>query len=130
MNTSEHEIQNEIRVVVSQSQLATLFRANVGEAWTGEAAWQGDTLILKNPRRFTTGLPAGFHDLFGFKKVKITPDMVGKEIAIFAFIEVKKPGGRVRKEQKHIHAFLAEAGAIGGIAHSAAEAQAILKKER
>ena len=35
MKKSEHEIQNEIRIAVGKEQSATLFRANVGEAWTG-----------------------------------------------------------------------------------------------
>ena len=38
MNKSEHDIQNEIRVAIGAEQSATLFRANVGEAWTGTLA--------------------------------------------------------------------------------------------
>ena len=128
MKKTEHEIQNEIRVAVGAEQSATLFRANVGEAWTGTLAANNlNRVIIEDARRFRSGLPIGFPDLFGFRTLTITPDMVGKKVAAFAFIEVKKPGGRTSKAQEKMHAFLHRAGAIGGVARSAEEAVTLLR---
>ncbi len=51
---SEHVIQNEIQIALSKHQ-CTVFRANVGK------------IRLPDGRLFTTGLPNGFPDLFGFR---------------------------------------------------------------
>ena len=127
MNKSEHDIQNEIRIAVGAEQSATLFRANVGEAWTGTLAANNlNRVIIEDARRFRSGLPIGFPDLFGFRTVEITPDMVGKKLAVFAFIEVKKPRGRTSRAQEKMHAFLRDAGALGGVARSAEEALRLL----
>ena len=127
MNKSEHDIQNEIRIAVGGEQSATLFRANVGEAWTGTLAANNlNRVIIEDARRFRSGLPIGFPDLFGFRTVEITPDMVGKKLAVFAFIEVKKPRGRTSRAQEKMHAFLRDAGALGGVARSAEEALRLL----
>ena len=119
---TEHNIQNEIRLAVGKElPHVRLFRANVGKGWTGRVASKTfEELVLVDYRVFTTGLPKGTPDLIGFKTL---PD--GK--AQFAFIEVKKPGGRVRPEQEQMIKFLLERGAIGGIAHSAEEALEILR---
>lgn len=129
MKKSEHEIQNEIRVAVGKEQSAMLFRANVGKAWTGNKVVCCDNMItLSCARPFSTGLPIGFPDLFGFRTVEVTPEMVGRKLAVFAFLEVKKPGGRTSKAQEKMHAFLHEAGAVGGIARSAEEAVTLLQR--
>ena len=72
--------------------------------------------------------PIGFPDLFGFRTIEITPEMVGKKVAVFAFIEVKKPGGRTSKAQEKMHTFLRNAGAVGGVARSAKEAIGLLQQ--
>lgn len=119
---TEHEIQNEIRIAIGKElPNVRLFRANVGSGWTGRIAHRTrDELLLENYRAFATGLPKGTPDLIGFRTL---PDGVAQ----FAFIEVKKPGGRVRPEQEHMIRFLLDSGAVGGIAHSAAEAVEILR---
>ena len=127
MNKSEHDIQNEIRIAVGAEQSATLFRANVGEAWTGTLAANNlNRVIIEDARRFRSGLPIGFPDLFGFRTVEITPEMVGKKLAVFAFIEVKTKQGRTSRAQEKMHAFLRDAGALGGVACSAEEALRLL----
>ena len=102
--TKEHDLQNEIRLHVSREQLGTLFRANVGQGWAGKVQRMHltpntNTILLVNPRPFSTGLPVGFPDLFGFVPVTIMPDMVGQEIAVFAAVEVKQKTGRVSAAQ-------------------------------
>ena len=127
----EHEIQNQIRVHISQKQLATLFRANVGNAWTGNQVERrpDGSVVIRDARPFTTGLPMGFPDLFGIKPITITPEMVGKKIAAFVFVEVKQPKKKPTKAQVHMIEFLKAHGAIGGIAHSQEEAEMILLGE-
>ena len=127
MKKTEHEIQNEIRVAVGTTQVATLFRANVGKAWTGNKVVCCDNMItLSCARPFSTGLPIGFPDLFGFRTVEVTSEMVGKKLAVFAFLEVKTKQGRTSRAQEKMHAFLRDAGALGGVACSAEEALRLL----
>ena len=52
--------------------------------------------------------------------------MVGKKLAVFAFIEVKTKQGRTSRAQEKMHAFLRDAGALGGVARSAEEALRLL----
>ena len=91
---TEHTIQNEIRVALTENGY-TVFRANVGKVKTVDGRW------------FDTGLPKGHPDLYGFR-----PD--GK---IF-YIEVKNANGRVRPEQKQFIQTVKARGALAGIARS------------
>ena len=130
-NKTEHEIQNEIRLAVTKkSKATTLFRANVGKAWTGKKFVCCDGMVtLSEARAFSTGLPIGFPDLFGLQTVKITEDMVGKDVAVFVFLEVKRPGGRVMKAQERMTEHLHGLGARGGIVHSPEEALDVLEEK-
>ncbi len=96
--TEEHIIQNKIREALSP--YAVIFRANVGSGVTYDG------------RHFSTGLPKGFSDLFGFRKSD------GKAV----FIEVKTPMGRVSSEQKNFIKRMKESGAIAGVCRSPEEA--------
>lgn len=132
--TKEHDLQNEIRLHVAREHLGTLFRANVGQGWTGKVQRMHltpdtNTILLINPRPFSTGLPVGFPDLFGFVPVTITPDMVGRQVAVFAAVEVKQKTGRVSVKQRDMLAFLQRQGARAGIARSVDEAARILSGE-
>ncbi|MCS4487215.1 VRR-NUC domain-containing protein [Staphylococcus americanisciuri] len=100
---TEQDIQNLIRIAVSKENI--IFRANVGKVKTLDG------------RIFDTGLPKGFCDLFGFR-----PD--GQ---IF-FIEVKKPGGKVRKEQQHFIDVVKSKGALAGVAYSVDDALKIIEE--
>lgn len=132
--TKEHDLQNEIRLHVARGKLGTLFRANVGQGWAGKVQRMHltpdtNTILLVNPRPFSTGLPVGFPDLFGFVPVTITPDMVGQEIAVFAAVEVKQKTGRVSAKQRDMMAFLQKHGARAGVARSVDDAARILSGE-
>lgn len=80
---------------------AKLFRNNVGAFKDRRGQWI----------RF--GLCKGSSDLIGWRSVVITPEMVGKTVAVFASAEVKLPSTRVTKEQE---LFIEEVKAAGGIA--------------
>lgn len=101
----EHEIQNSIRN--ETADIAMLFRANVGQGFT------------KDGRFFSTGLPKGFSDLFGFRLSD------GRAV----FIEVKSPTGKVRPEQQNFIEQMRSNGALAGIARSVEEARRIILQE-
>lgn len=95
---TEQDIMNSIRLKLSEIGFA-VFRANVGKIKLSDGRW------------FDTGLPKGFSDLFAVKDGKIY------------FIEVKKPGGKIRPEQAtFIETMKNRYGCKAGIVHSVEEA--------
>ncbi len=113
---SEHRIQNDIRNALADD--GYFFRANVGQAWTGAKVSKlpGGRVLIEGARPFNTGLPAGFADVFGFVPVRVTPDMVGQTVAVFAAIECKSGNGRAQDNQRRFIAAVADAGGRAGFA--------------
>lgn len=111
---SERETQNEIRNALVDHGL--FFRANVGQAWTGDAQRlpNGDVLI-RNARPFQTGLPKGFSDIFGLTNA-----------GQFAAIECKSSAGRARPEQSLFIGAIQKNGGLAGIARSVEDALRII----
>ncbi|MGS6025621.1 VRR-NUC domain-containing protein [Limosilactobacillus fermentum] len=99
MTQPEHIIQNKIRLALSANQ-CTVFRINVGK------------VRLPDGRYFTTGVPEGHPDLYGYR---------WSDNQIF-YIEVKNERGRPRKDQVRFHEFLTKRGVIHGIARSPEDA--------
>lgn len=102
----EHEIQDEIRYMLALNG-HDVFRANVG--------------LLKSEdgkRAMSTGLPAGFPDLFGSRKGD------GKMF----FIEVKNDKGKRRPKQIIFAKERSECPIIYGVARSAEEALMIVEQ--
>lgn len=97
---------------------ARLFRNNVAMAWVGERVQggHGSTVVLKNARVLHAGLGTGSSDLIGFVPVTITPEMVGRKVAIFASVEVKTDTGRASDEQLAWIAAVENMGGVAGIA--------------
>jgi len=101
-----------------------VFRNNVGKCWIGASksftkpqtvnVKSGDVLI-QNARFFDAGLCVGSSDLIGLQAVKITPEMVGTEIACFVAIEVKLPSGRVQENQINFLEMVRKLGGKGVI---------------
>lgn len=105
---SEQTIQQQIRLACSKGT-TRLFRNNTG------------TLLDKNGRPVQFGLCKGSADLIGWKRVTITPDMVGTTVAVFTSIEVKSATGRLRPEQQQWLDAVQAAGGIAGVARSVAD---------
>lgn len=126
----EHAIQNTIRNDLTDFGL--FWRVNVGQAWTGDKVqrFPDGSVLITNARPFSTGLPAGFSDLFGAVPVQIEPDHVGQTWARFAVIEVKTPRGRVSSKQDKFMGAMQSIGALAGVARSSAEAVGIIKQQR
>jgi hypothetical protein len=92
--------------------------------------WRNNSGSLPDPRtgryvQFGVGSPGG-SDLIGYRRVRVTEDMVGQEIAQFAAVEVKTLRGRVRPEQQQFINHVLSAGGVAGIARSVDEAQKLL----
>lgn len=113
MSSQEHAIQNEIRNALAGKAL--IFRANVGQAWTGSKINKlpGGKVLIEGARPFSTGLPAGFSDLFGLAKVTITPDMVGQDVAVFVALEVKDKAKATEKQSNFLKAVNDNGGRAG-----------------
>jgi len=113
---NERNLQDRIRLAISQSRLATMFRNNVGMA------------RLKDGGRMPYGLCKGSSDLIGWRTVKITPDMIGKDIAVFTAIEIKTKRGIVSDAQRNFIERVMLAGGIAGVARSEDEAVKLLRE--
>lgn len=113
MSSQEHAIQNGIRNALAGKAL--IFRANVGQAWTGSkiSKLPGGKVLIEGARPFSTGLPAGFSDLFGLTKVTITPDMVGQDVAVFVALEVKDKAKATEKQSNFLKAVNDNGGRAG-----------------
>ena len=110
---SEQRIQQEIRIACSTGD-TRLFRNNTG------------TLKDQHGRPVQFGLCKGSADLIGWKRVTVTPDMVGQQVAVFLSIEVKTPTGRIRPEQQAWLETVQAAGGIAGVARSVEDALRIM----
>ena len=108
METNETSLSKKVMLAIGSRPNFRIFRNNVGSAWIGKSkkftkkqtvnVESGDVLVQQG-RFFEAGLCPGSSDLIGLEAVKITPDMVGRTIAVFVAVEVKTIGGKVRKEQ-------------------------------
>lgn len=76
--------------------------------------------------RVAFGLGKGTGDLIGMKRVRITQDMVGQEVAVFLSIECKTSTGATRPEQKAWQQFVNSFGGIAGIARSVEDAKEVI----
>lgn len=122
----EADIQRAVMLAASSAGW-TVWRNNVGQAWAGSAQRLKDgSILIRNPRPLHAGLCKGSSDLIGLRRVVVTPEMVGRTIAQFAGIEVKRPGQHPKPEQAHFLEFVRDAGGLALVARSADD---ILKLE-
>lgn len=137
MSSREHVIQNEIRNALCDEGL--FFRANVGTGWQGrgkpikakntmQVIIQKGDIVLRQARPFSTGLPAGFSDLFGLVPVVITPEMVGQTVAVFAALEVKDKA-KASDEQSNFIKAVNDNGGRAGVVRSIDDAVRIVVGE-
>jgi hypothetical protein len=110
---SEQQIQQHIRIACSTGN-TRLFRNNTG------------TLKDANGRPVQFGLCKGSADLIGWKRVTVTEEMVGTQVAVFLSIEVKTATGRLRPEQQQWLDAVQAAGGIAGVARSVSDAERLL----
>lgn len=123
----ESNIQKVIMMAVAP--FCRVFRNNVGTGWIGKvSATKDGGKYIENPRPLHAGLCTGSSDLIGWTERTITPDMVGKKIAIFTAIEVKKTNRSViSKHQLNFIDQVRKSGGIAGIATSGDQAINLVK---
>lgn len=110
MGYKEKKISNNI--VLNCTENERLFRSNAGMGWIGKIIGKGiDWIKIKNPRPFH-GLPEGFSDLFGLKSIVVTPDMIGKRVALFWAVEVKTKNIPTTDEQIKFGKMIRKLGGI------------------
>ena len=117
MANAETQLQQQIRLALGTRPDARLFRNSVGS--------------LPDPRTgrlVTFGLARGSADLIGWRSVVVTPDMVGRRLAVFCSIEIKTPTGRQRADQQAWLIAVQGAGGIAGVARSVEQAVALLEE--
>ena len=114
---SEAAIQQQIRLALSRAGVVA-FRNN-----------QGQYTDIKSGRPIRYGVcnPGG-SDLIGWTPLVITPDMVGRTVAVFTAVEVKTPTGKPTQHQLNFIAQVLKAGGFAGIARSPGEAVAITRQ--
>ena len=112
----ETKLQQEIRLALGTIPSLRLFRNQVGQ--------------LPDPRtgRYVQfGLAKGSSDLVGFKTIKITPEMIGQEVAQFVSIEIKTERGKLTEVQENWLQKVHDSGGIVGVARSIQDALKIVK---
>jgi hypothetical protein len=120
---NETTILQRIRLALGRVPGLRAFRNNCGQAWMGKVIKRtADMIVIQNPRPVQFGLHPGSADLIGWRSVTITPDMVGKRLAVFTSVEVKTPAGKLRPDQANWQAQVEEAGGIAIVARSEADA--------
>ena len=124
---NEHAIQLDIYSRLGSRPDVRLFRNNVGQGYVGRVDYDHHGVItLINARRIRFGLHPGSGDLIGWRSITITPEMVGRRVAVFVSIETKSSTGRPTGEQTNWRDQIISAGGTAGIVRSAAEAEALL----
>lgn len=98
----EVDFMRELQMAASESG-HRLFRNNVGSARAADG------------RYLTYGLCKGSGDLIGWKRITITPDMVGKTVAVFWSVEVKGKKGVESREQAIWRDVVDRAGGISEV---------------
>lgn len=69
----------------------------------------------------------GSADWIGWQSIVVTPEHVGKRLAVFVGIEAKRAeGGTLQPNQREFIRALSEAGGIAGVARNAEDAERIL----
>ena len=104
------------RILLACSRGKTrLWRNNVGQLQDARGQWV----------RYGVANPGG-SDLIGWDSVVITPEMVGRRVAIFTAFEVKSKTGRIRTEQQAFIDNVKRCGGIAGVVRSVEEAKSLL----
>jgi len=121
-NGQETTLTRKIQLALGKRQNFRIFRNNSGKCWIGASkkftqpqtvnVKAGDVLV-QQARYFDAGLCVGSSDLIGMKSVIITPDMVGKTMAVFTAIEVKTPTGKISPEQVNFLNMVKKMGGLG-----------------
>jgi len=113
----EHPIQQ--RIMLLSRGATRLWRNNCGSLQDKFGQWV----------KFGIANPGG-SDLIGFHSVIITPEMVGRKVAVFTAFEVKGHKGKATNDQLTFIDLVKVAGGIAGVVRSVEEAESLLTNTR
>lgn len=130
---SESSVQSTVRLDVSTEYGTVTHRNNVGAFKTSTGQWVRYGLANES-KEMNKRVKSS--DLIGWTPVVITPEMVGKTIAVYTALETKeegyKPSGVKQIEhyeaQQRFCGIVAKAGGISGIVDSGKAALDVIKK--
>jgi VRR-NUC domain len=135
--SSEASVQREVWLDLSAHHQSKLFRLNTGKAWVSGAGpvsrLKDGSMLVPAGRPIALGFGlvngdpvVGAADLIGWHTVRITPDMVGKDVAVFLSVETKRTKrGRTSEDQINWMNQVKRAGGIAGVANSVESARLI-----
>lgn len=103
MGAAETKVQNAVWTKHCEESGGRLFRNNVGVA------------TFPGGQTVKYGLCVGSSDLIGWTPITITPDMVGRTVAVFTAFETKRAVKAKKATPKQIN-FVEHVRAAGGIA--------------
>lgn len=107
--------ENNLRIKTTNklTKWQRLFRANSGKGWAGKFIdAKNGILKLANFGRLEL-FPKGTPDLIGFDSIIITPDMVGKRVAVFVGSELKATkSDKLNPDQVNFKNMLVKMGAV------------------
>lgn len=115
---SEKAIQSRILLVLGSKPGIRIFRNTVGVGRTPDGS------IV----RF--GLCPGSGDLIGWTETTVTPEMVGRKVAVFTSVEVKSDKGKLRHDQENWLKVIQVAGGFAIVARSPEEAERLLSLQQ
>lgn len=94
-----------------------------------KAKWADVVKLARSIHPLLAGLCApGSSDLIGWTTIIVTPDMVGRKLAIFTAVEVKTEDGVVDPDQYKFIDVVTEAGGFAGVARSPQDALKIMQQ--
>jgi hypothetical protein len=120
MGLKENNLRNSYTNNLTPWQRA--WRCNSGAAWAGEFVEVTDSIRKIGIKLFFPVLiklrkvelwPTGTPDLIGFDSIIITPDMVGKRVAVFKGVELKATKqDKLKPEQTNFKKLIVDTGGI------------------
>lgn len=137
-NLSETNVGKLIQLALGKIPGVRMFRNNSGFCWIGQSkVFSKRTEVIVNPgdvlikqgRPFHAGLCTGSSDFIGLKSITITPEHVGKTLAVFTAAEIKTKSGRATSEQIAFLNMVNKLGGIGFIATDENEAVEFINKK-
>lgn len=118
--------------MASESQVQRAIRKRTSEMGIPMLRYQVGTFIAPDGSMVKVGEP-GVSDLIGMIPHTITEADVGRTVAVFAAMEIKKPGGRTARSRREAQgAFLRMVnrnGGLGAIVKSPEEAEDMVKNK-
>jgi hypothetical protein len=110
MGEKEHEIADAYLRGLQPNQRR--FRIVSSLAWVGQAKRLKNGLVVIKGGVPVRTAPEGFFDLCGWNEIVVTPDMVGKKIAVFVGAEIKSEHDRLSKFQRLLGECLEKMGGV------------------